>query len=86
LYLVLIAAAALMMLLAAGCQSTAQDTGNDGASNAQSDTVSNSEQSDPGDDSTGSTTEGYVIEDVPDYMIKGDPDAPVTMEEWADFQ
>ena len=78
-----ILAAAFLLVAVAACQSS----GPDASENAGQDTADNAGQDgsaqDAADDAAG---EAAGLEGVPDYMVKGDPDAPVTMFEWSDYQ
>jgi protein-disulfide isomerase len=79
-----ILAAAFLLVAVAACQSSGQDTGeNAGQNAADSAGQDGSEQDTAGEQPAG---EVAGLDDIPDYMIKGDPDAPVTMFEWSDYQ
>lgn len=80
LYLVWLAVAALMLLFAAGCQTANENAANTGVADEASNVADNESSDDAGSD------DGAALGEIPDYMVKGDPDAPVTMFEYSDFQ
>lgn len=78
-----VAAAVFLLLGVAACQNS-QGTGDDAGQNTENGTGQNASVEDGASGSTAGSVHG--LEGVPDYMVKGDPEAPVTMYEWSDYQ